>query len=158
MNLLENNSQNLVSSYKTFGTSCCPSLYNYKQKSCEIFLIARSRPILPGLGQQSVALLEQVDAQPQREVVLLQLVDLLLVLPQVQEAPAAAAAGQAGGRAALRHGVARCWNRGQRRYRPSWKRPRRLFPPKNQAKNGLSVRSSLRYNVKYLDFTNEIKQ
>ena len=64
-----------------------------------------------------MALLEQVDAQPQREVVLLQLVDLLLVLPQVQEAPAAAAAGQAGGRAALRHGVARCWNRGQWLYR-----------------------------------------
>ena len=55
-----------------------------------------------------MSLLEEVDAQPEREVVLPQLVDLLLVLTQVQET----AAGHAGHGAALRHGVARCWNGG----------------------------------------------
>ena len=57
-----------------------------------------------------MSLLEEVDAQPEREVVLPQLVDLLLVLTQVQET--AHAAGQAGHGAALGHGVARCWNGG----------------------------------------------
>ena len=44
---------------------------------------------------------------PERECLLPQLVDLLLVLPQVQEAAARKAAPRAGSNAALRHGVAR---------------------------------------------------